>query len=134
MLLLAVAARAEAGVPEGAGVYRSDDGGRTWMQLTSSPPVDGGFALTVDPARPARLVLATDRSLWLSEDEGGEWRPATVPSAAAEATAFALAVDPTRPERLWAGTEVGLLRSEDGGATWSLVGDLPATTALAVGL
>src|SRR5439155_15841977 len=119
LLLLVVAGRAEAGVTEGAGVYRADGGGRTWTQLTSSPPVDGVFALAVDQTRPARLVLASDRSLWLSEDEGGEWRRASVPASAADAAAFALAADPTRPDRLWAGTEAGLLRSADGGASWA---------------
>ena len=132
LLCLLVAPAAEAGLPEGAGVYRSDDGGRTWTHLTSSPPVDGIFALAVDPVRPARVVLASDQSLWLSEDEGGDWRRASVPAAAADAAAFALAVDPTRPDRLWAGTEAGLLRSEDGGSNWALIGDLPPTTALAV--
>ncbi|HEY3107667.1 MAG TPA: hypothetical protein VGL23_02885 [Chloroflexota bacterium] len=134
LLCLLVAPAAEAGVPEGAGVYRSDDGGRTWTHLTTSPPVDGVFALAVDPVRPARVVLASDQSLWLSEDEGGDWRRASVPAAAADAAAFALAVDPTRPDRLWAGTEAGLLRSEDGGSSWALIADLPPATALAVGL
>lgn len=124
---------AEAGVPEGSGVYRSDDGGRTWIHLESSPPVDGVFALAVGPGQPGRLVLASERSLWLSDDEGGDWRPAAVPATVAEAAAFALAVDPTNPTRLWAGTEAGLLRSEDGGASWALVGDLPPATALTVG-
>jgi Sortilin, neurotensin receptor 3,/BNR/Asp-box repeat len=134
LLLLLLAPRAEAGLPEGAGVYRSEDGGRTWTQLTTSPPIDGVFALVVDPTTPTRLVLASDRSLWLSEDAGGEWRRASVPAAAADVAAFALAVDPTRPARLWAGTEAGLLRSDDGGSTWTLIGDLPPPTALAVGL
>jgi ligand-binding sensor domain-containing protein len=125
---------AEAGVPEGAGVYRSDDGGRTWTHLTTSPPIDGVFALIVDASQPRRILLASEQSIWLSEDEGGEWRRAAVPPEAHDAAAFALAVDPTRPARLWAATEAGLLRSEDGGESWTRIGDLPPPTALAVGL
>lgn len=52
-----------------AGLFRSDDGGRTWRN------VFGGFAafVTVDAARKDRLAVSTGESNWVSSDAGATW-------------------------------------------------------------
>jgi hypothetical protein len=83
--------------------------------------VENVLALSVDPSRPARLQLATEQGLWLSDDEGGEWRRAVVPAGQGDQAVYSIARDPTKQDRLWAAAERNLLRSEDGGSSWSSV-------------
>lgn len=52
------------------GVYRSDDGGRTWKQVLADRASD----VAVDLARPARVAAGTADGVALSEDGGETWR------------------------------------------------------------
>jgi photosystem II stability/assembly factor-like uncharacterized protein len=51
------------------GLWRTIDGGRTWRQIGSSQIVVND--ILIDPRRPARLLLATDRGGVLASDDGG---------------------------------------------------------------
>ncbi|MGE5691831.1 MAG: WD40/YVTN/BNR-like repeat-containing protein, partial [Pseudomonadota bacterium] len=110
-----------------AGVWRSDDGGRSWREaglrgerIRSLAAAHGRVYAGTKPAR-----------IWATS--GGErwepltpfprlrswfwWSPAERPHTAYVQT---LAVSPTDPDVLLAGIEAGaLLRSADGGRTWS---------------
>jgi uncharacterized protein (TIGR03437 family) len=59
-------------------VYASDDGGRTWLNLTgfnNRSVVGGGFtALAVSPANPQELSVANRFGVWRSLDGGLSWR------------------------------------------------------------
>jgi photosystem II stability/assembly factor-like uncharacterized protein len=93
-----------AGGPQPAGIYRSDDDGRTWQRVSSGP----GLAvhhLAVQSAAPWGPVLyaatpgdAQAGSLWLSYDGGRTWyaSPVDLPNDAygASPAVTALAVDP----------------------------------------
>ncbi len=58
-------------------LYRSDDGGRSWANLTAfkSQPVIGAGqrSVAVSPADAQRLVVANDFGVWLSPDGGVAW-------------------------------------------------------------
>ncbi len=58
-------------------VWRSDDGGRTWRNLTSygRGSVLGGRThdIAIHPADPERIAAATDTGVWLSADGGRSW-------------------------------------------------------------
>lgn len=72
------------------GIYRSEDGGRTWKQVLFRNNRTGGSDVVIDPKNP-RIVYA---SLW--EETLGPWEDGNS----------------------YAGTSGGLFRSTDGGATW----------------
>jgi photosystem II stability/assembly factor-like uncharacterized protein len=66
-----------AGFGGGAHVWRSDDGGATWVSLDGTG--DGALpdipihSLAIDPTRPERLFLGTDLGVFASIDGGAQW-------------------------------------------------------------
>ena len=64
---------------EQSGLYRSTDGGETWVELTDGLPegIKGRIGVTVSPANPNRiwaLIEAEDGGLFRSEDGGDSFR------------------------------------------------------------
>ncbi len=61
----------------GRQLYRSDDGGRTWENLTayrSNPIVGiGQHSIAISPVDPDHLVVANDYGVWRSLDGGLSW-------------------------------------------------------------
>jgi photosystem II stability/assembly factor-like uncharacterized protein len=58
----------------GAGVYKSTDGGSTWIALASAPFMGVGFfSLVVDPKDPTLLYAATTSGLFKSANSGASW-------------------------------------------------------------
>jgi hypothetical protein len=111
-----------------SGVWRSEDGGRTWraaglegQRLRSLAAADGRVYAGTKPAR-----------VWVTSSGGARWEalapfprrrswfwwsPAERPHTAYVQT---LAIAPGAPDVLLAGIEAGaLVRSDDGGRTWS---------------
>lgn len=107
------------GHPQGGGnlgLIRSDDGGKTWEQL--SPGVDGPVdfhQLAVSPGDPAVLYGAFG-GIQASRDGGKSWeRVGDAPAALID-----LAVSPADPDTVYAATENGLMISRDGAASWRM--------------
>jgi photosystem II stability/assembly factor-like uncharacterized protein len=127
----------------GDGVYRSDDGGRTWRHL--------GLAATrhiarvrIHPKNPDLIYVAAlghafgpnpERGVFRSTDGGKRWQQ--VLAVSPDAGAADLSMDPTNPRRLYAaiwqarrgpwffhsgGPDSGLYLSEDGGDHWERLG------------
>ncbi len=131
-----------------AGIFRSTDGGRTWLGSTKG--FEGGDqrkvgAIEWDPFDAKRawacvgtvrltgpvgaVVRTTDAGLtWatVSTDafcSGGVFAGSGVTDAHPRSTGRLLIADPTRRNRLWIGTLVdGVKRSIDGGVTWTAQG------------
>ncbi len=107
-----------------AGVFRSDDAGATWRQMTSSdlsPRGNAGAKLLIHPSDPDRLYLATTNGLLSSGDGGRNWA-----SVLPLGNVTGLEMDPSNPDRMIAAitnrnmpNAAGLYESFDGGATWS---------------
>lgn len=108
----------------GAGVFRSEDGGRTWSAandaLTASAFVN---ALAVDPRDPNVVYAATaDRGLLKTGDGGQTWQVlgSGLGSPLPEKGASAVSLRPGHPDVIFAGFErQALFISTDGGLTWS---------------
>lgn len=119
------------------GIYRSMDGGKTWMQvLKGENATSGASGLSVDPANPRILYAAfwdhqrtpwkvrsggAGSGLWKSTDAGDTWTRLSegLPKLIGK---IDVAVSPANPERVFAIVEAddgGLYRSEDAGKTWS---------------
>lgn len=125
----------------GNGIYRSADGGRTWVHggLTDGQQIPG---LAVDPRDPNRLFAAVlghpyganeERGIYRSRDGGATWERVLYQDA--DTGGSAVALDPANPEVVYAalwqsrlgpwedknefeGTNGGLFKSTDGGTTW----------------
>jgi photosystem II stability/assembly factor-like uncharacterized protein len=55
------------------GLFRTRDGGATWLTVNSGSFVSGAIALAVSPADPNHLLLATDSGLLASRNGGRDW-------------------------------------------------------------
>ncbi len=105
---------------EGGGVFRSDDGGKTWKRTPGQPASRRMFfGLDIDPTDPKRIYWATcgDKGgIYMSEDEGASWNHVFKK----ETWFFNLAVNSKGV--VYAGAN-NLYRSTDKGKTWELAGD-----------
>jgi photosystem II stability/assembly factor-like uncharacterized protein len=100
-----------AGGADGGGfLYRSDDGGDNWSDVTS---VDFGVtALAVDSCDP-RILHAGGHGVYRTLNGGSFWLPGQLPGSV-----FALARDPRHSSSVFAGTSSGLFWTNDSGASW----------------
>ena len=147
---------AQRSVGWGDGVYKSEDGGRSWRNvgLKSSEHIG---RIVVDPRRPDTVWVAAqgplwgpggDRGLYRTDDGGKTWRRMLATSEHTGVTDVVL--DPRDPDTLYAATwqrrrhvftyvgggpESAIHRSTDGGATWTrLRGGLPGGDCGRIGL
>ncbi len=113
------------------GVFRSDDGGRTWAESNfglpsfevADPLLQGYYSLALDPSDPNRLYLAIfGHGIFRSTDGAATWLPLGRYGSNAELMTSALRhilVDPEDSRTLWlASADKGIFRSGDGGRTW----------------
>jgi photosystem II stability/assembly factor-like uncharacterized protein len=127
------------------GVYRSDDGGRQWSEITPGLPSQFGFPLVVHPHDPAtiyviplngddagRHMIDGGAAVWRSRDRGIRWQRLAdgLPQQGAYLGVLreAMATDTLDPAGIYFGTSTGqLFASADEGETWRLAADfLPA--------
>ena len=104
-----------AGSSDGSGLYRSEDGGASWVRVSRGLDVFV-TAVLADPQAPATVYVLANLRLWKSLDAGATWTAA--PPLKGQVGIESLAIDPRTPANLYAGTTSGVWKSADGGATW----------------
>ena len=113
----------ESGIPGGAGVLKSSDGGQTWQ------PANNGLnnlyvgTLFMHPQNPAVLLAGTGNNqyfqasgVYLSTDGGASWQQ-TLSDDNINAIEFAS----SDPKIAYAGSAGAVYRSDDGGLAWQTV-------------
>jgi photosystem II stability/assembly factor-like uncharacterized protein len=134
---------------EDAGLFKSADGGQTWLELpglrshdtgSSWQPGAGGMCLHTiiqDPENPARIFTAISAAgAFRSDDAGQTWRPINrglrsggIPDEDAEVghCVHHVAMHPSRPSVLYMQKHWDVMRSDDAGDSWREVsGNLPS--------
>jgi photosystem II stability/assembly factor-like uncharacterized protein len=132
------------GPNEERGVFRSTDGGESFVKVLYKDENTGAIALAGDPSHPDVVYAALWESrqgpwengefrgpgsgLWKSLDGGRTWRPIGkgLPTFREGLGRIGVAVSPSVPSRLYAIAEAspahgGVFRSDDGGKSWSRV-------------
>lgn len=125
------------------GVYRSDDRGDNWIEITQGLPSEFGYALSLDPADADVAYVIPEESshmratidgrlrVYRTRDAGGSWEALTegLPQEHAYVSILreGLCSDGLQPLGLYFGTSSGhLFASRDGGDSWRLIaGYLP---------
>jgi hypothetical protein len=134
------------------GVYRSDDRGENWNEITAGLPSDFGYALAIDPHDPDTLFVVPEESshmratvdgmlrVFRSRDAGASWQPLAngLPQENAYVSILreGMTSDHAEPCGVYFGTSSGhLFASNDIGDSWSLIaGYLPRILCVATAL
>jgi photosystem II stability/assembly factor-like uncharacterized protein len=107
------------------GLARSEDGGRTWTNVSQSLPFSArvlAFAFPPTKARTLFLAAATYNTgfqrggVFASVNGGGDWTLRSTGLSTLGVTSIAVS-----PGVLWVAADDGLFKSEDQGATWPRV-------------
>ena len=131
-LFLLVARGQIAGTTVSGALYRSNNAGESWSQVTLPGGADGPNDLIVDPSNPQRLYLslwpledrtvspriARNGGLMMSEDGGRTWSRVF----REDSYVYAAAMDPSRPGTLYINTfDSAAFRSLDYGQSWQRI-------------
>ncbi len=132
------------GPNEERGVFRTQDGGKSWQKVLYKNPNVGAIDLTIDPANPKTLYASTfefrrfpwgvrsagpGAGIYKSTDGGTTWTDITRHPGLPTGTnrgRIGLALSPSKPNRIWAiieaeNEQTGVYRTDDAGATWQVV-------------
>jgi len=103
----------------GGGVFRSDDGGRTWQ----ADGLAGEAARTVeqDRAKPEELIAGTRTGVFRTENSGKTWERISPAGDPELRNVDSVAVDPHDDNVIYAGTYHLPWKTEDGGKTWKAI-------------
>jgi photosystem II stability/assembly factor-like uncharacterized protein len=108
------------------GVYRSQDGGNSWIRLNVTDETIQFWTVVIHPTRPNTLFAAGGPvSIYRSDDCGDTWRkckadhPERFKISFGDSRVMRIAFHPQNPDVMYAVAEInGFLVSEDGGDTW----------------
>lgn len=131
------------------GMYRSDDGGRSWQSIEAGLPSTFGFPAVAHPRDPATLYLLPlngdiagrfvpdgKTAVWRTRDAGASWQD--LREGLPQKNAFlgvlrqAMATDRLDPAGVYFGTSSGaLFASADEGESWNCIAQhLPTITSV----
>jgi photosystem II stability/assembly factor-like uncharacterized protein len=114
------------------GIFRSDDAGATWEQVSDMDAVNG---LVVDPRDRDRVYLTDGSAIARSDDGGRTWvsLDAGLPlDDEYELVADSLTIDPVATRRVYVVGADGVYRSGDRGAHWRRVFHQPSVDRIAL--
>lgn len=113
------------------GLWKTTNGGATWMPLTDDLPVMGVSDVAIDPSNPSTVYLVTGDGdgtntysigVLKSTDGGITWNTTGMSWTV---TSFKLLkriqINPLNPQMLWVAASDGIWRSLNGGTTWTNV-------------
>ncbi len=111
---------AQVDAKEGAGTYRSENAGESWIRVNDETRIHGrgdDFAeIRVDP-KDRDLVYAANTSTYRSRDGGKSWT--AIKGAPGGDDYHTIWINPTNPQIILLGCDQGATLSVNGGATWS---------------
>jgi photosystem II stability/assembly factor-like uncharacterized protein len=119
------------------GVYRTDDGGATWVHLNPLDPRPMYYSsLAVDPTNDARVYMMA-RYFYRSDDGGSQWRiMPTEPTydVGLKGDYHAMWIDPANPSHFYLVGDGGLYQSWAMGATYNRINNIPIGQFYGIGL
>jgi hypothetical protein len=112
-------------ISQGAGLFKSTDGGDSWTQIPSTaiPQWNSVSRLAIDKNNPSVMVASTISGIWRSTDGGNTWSQRTTIKT------LDVEIDPNDSSKYVAGRADGRAQwSTDGGVTWNDTAVFPNVT------
>ncbi len=111
-----------------ANVYRTNNGGNSWFQITGSLPDRFPTDIAVDPTNDQNIYITFggfgSSHVFKSNDSGASW--IDIGTGLPDIPTWSVTVDPDFPNHLYVGNEIGVFQSLDGGNSWeNISGNLP---------
>ena len=104
------------------GIYRSQDGGKTWLQTNQGLFDQDIRSLVIDPKNSSTVYAGTGHGIFKSEDAGNTWSDWFDESAGLTHSGIhEIILHPVNPEILFAATDGGVYQSLDAGESWETV-------------
>lgn len=114
---------------EGSGIFKTTDGGDTWVELTDNPGLPSGLkgriGVTVSPVQPERvwaLIEAEQGGLYRSDDGGKTWQLVSDNPALMQRPWYYMHVfaDPADADRVYV-LNLRMWQSDDAGSSWKQI-------------
>lgn len=117
------------------GVWRSDDGGGAWVDMSEKYKDFSGskefFDMALGVSDPNTVVIASKYGLIRSTDGGNTWDDLELLTPAGTTLIYSVAIDPKDSSAIYYGTSTTFYRSPNGGQNW-VPKKLPSTRTATV--
>ena len=110
------------------GVFRSDDRGASWKQISpeGSREIHEVESLAVDPVNPDIVYAGTWHLPWKTDDGGKNWHNIKK-GVIDDSDVFSIIIDPTKPKVVYASACSGIYKSDTAGELFRKIQGIPAT-------
>jgi photosystem II stability/assembly factor-like uncharacterized protein len=101
----------------GPGVFRSNDGAKSWSAKNAGLTAGSSRAVASDASNPSLIYAATPAGVFKSANGGGTW----ISSDTQLRYAMTLAIDPVTPSTVYAANDGVAKKTTDSGETWTRI-------------
>jgi photosystem II stability/assembly factor-like uncharacterized protein len=110
------------------GVFRSEDGGVQWNQISplGSMDIHEVESIAIDPKDPRTVYAGTWHLPWKTTDGGANWHNIKQ-GLIDDSDVFSIIIDPTQPNVVYTSACSGIYRSESGGELYKKIQGIPMT-------
>jgi photosystem II stability/assembly factor-like uncharacterized protein len=110
------------------GVYRSEDGGQHWDQISpmGSAELHEVESIAIDPKDPKTIYAGTWHLPWKTTDGGANWHNIKQ-GLIDDSDVFSIIIDPTAPQTVYTSACSGIYKSDNGGELYHKIQGIPST-------
>jgi photosystem II stability/assembly factor-like uncharacterized protein len=110
------------------GVFRSEDGGMHWDQIspTNSAELHEVESIAIDPKDPKTIYAGTWHLPWKTTDGGANWHNIKE-GLIDDSDVFSIIIDPASPQTVYTSACSGIYKSDNGGELYHKIQGIPST-------
>lgn len=112
-----------------SGVFRSENGGRSWKRISAEghPEIKNVNSIAIDPDEPGVIYAGTWHLPWKTTDSGATWKSIHT-GMINDSDVMTLTFDRRNPRTIYATACSGIYRSQNAAGRWSKVQGIPSSS------